>query len=89
MHGAVKVVWGKEKLSVELDETEDPDTFRAQLFALTQVDPDRMKLMFKGKVITVSSHHLLCHLVAPPIPVLLSLFPSLSVLLRGRVMHHV
>ena len=53
-HPSVKVVWGKEKLSVELDDTEDPDTFRAQLFALTQVDPDRMKLMFKGKVITVS-----------------------------------
>ena len=48
---AVKVKWGKEKLELELDPTEDPDTFRAQLFAMTQVPPDRQKLMFKGKTV--------------------------------------
>jgi len=47
----VKVKWGKEKLELELDPTEDPDTFRAQLFAMTQVPPDRQKLMFKGKTV--------------------------------------
>jgi hypothetical protein len=33
---------------------QSPDVFRAQLFALTGVDVARQKLMFKGKVVSVS-----------------------------------
>jgi len=46
------VKWGKEKFpKVELDTSEPPDVFRAQLFALTNVPPDRQKIMMKGSTL--------------------------------------
>lgn len=48
----VHVKWGKEKFSdVECNTDEPPELFKAQLFALSGVQPDRQKLMFKGTVI--------------------------------------
>ncbi|OQR68702.1 Ubiquitin carboxyl-terminal hydrolase 14-like [Tropilaelaps mercedesae] len=47
----VKVKWGKEVYDVEVDLKEDPEVFRAQLFALTGVIPDRQKVMFKGAIL--------------------------------------
>jgi hypothetical protein len=49
----VLVKWGKEQYEVELNVADGMDTFRAQLFALTMVAPDRQKLMLKGKQIKV------------------------------------
>eukprot|EP00050_Salpingoeca_kvevrii_P010356 m.7832 g.7832 ORF g.7832 m.7832 type:complete len:480 (+) comp2806_c0_seq1:17-1456(+) len=48
---SVNVKWGKEKYTVDLDTSESPVVFKAQLFALTSVEPARQKLMFKGKTI--------------------------------------
>ena len=49
----VKVKWGKESYpDVELNTDEPPLLFKAQLFALTGVQPERQKVMMKGKVIT-------------------------------------
>uniref|UniRef100_A0A3Q3WSN2 Ubiquitin carboxyl-terminal hydrolase n=1 Tax=Mola mola TaxID=94237 RepID=A0A3Q3WSN2_MOLML len=46
---AVNVKWGKEKFdAVELNTEEPPMVFKAQLFALTGVQPDRQKVMLKG-----------------------------------------
>ncbi|XP_073535235.1 ubiquitin carboxyl-terminal hydrolase 14 [Phyllobates terribilis] len=46
---AVNVKWGKEKFdNVELNTDEPPMVFKAQLFALTGVQPDRQKVMVKG-----------------------------------------
>ncbi|XP_028659494.1 ubiquitin carboxyl-terminal hydrolase 14 [Erpetoichthys calabaricus] len=45
----VNVKWGKEKFDgVELNTDEPPMVFKAQLFALTGVQPDRQKVMLKG-----------------------------------------
>ncbi|XP_053485933.1 ubiquitin carboxyl-terminal hydrolase 14 isoform X2 [Ictalurus furcatus] len=45
----VNVKWGKEKFEeVELNTEEPPMVFKAQLFALTGVQPDRQKVMVKG-----------------------------------------
>ncbi|CAL1579427.1 unnamed protein product [Knipowitschia caucasica] len=45
----VNVKWGKEKFdAVELNTEEPPVVFKAQLFALTGVQPDRQKVMVKG-----------------------------------------
>ncbi|KAK2860004.1 hypothetical protein Q7C36_004170 [Tachysurus vachellii] len=45
----VNVKWGKEKFeAVELNTEEPPMVFKAQLFALTGVQPDRQKVMIKG-----------------------------------------
>uniref|UniRef100_A0A671RUM0 Ubiquitin carboxyl-terminal hydrolase n=1 Tax=Sinocyclocheilus anshuiensis TaxID=1608454 RepID=A0A671RUM0_9TELE len=45
----VNVKWGKEKFdSVELNTEEPPMVFKAQLFALTGVQPERQKVMVKG-----------------------------------------
>ncbi|XP_053323043.1 ubiquitin carboxyl-terminal hydrolase 14 [Spea bombifrons] len=45
----VNVKWGKEKFeNVELNSDEPPMVFKAQLFALTGVQPDRQKVMVKG-----------------------------------------
>ncbi|KAG8133510.1 hypothetical protein E2320_011322 [Naja naja] len=45
----VNVKWGKEKFDgVELNTDEPPMVFKAQLFALTGVQPDRQKVMVKG-----------------------------------------
>lgn len=41
--------WGKENYSdIELNTDEDPLVFKAQLFALTGVQPERQKVMLKG-----------------------------------------
>jgi ubiquitin carboxyl-terminal hydrolase 14 len=45
---------GKQSFDdLELDTTESPAMFKAQLFALSSVPPDRIKLMIKGKMIKV------------------------------------
>ncbi|MCJ8731146.1 hypothetical protein PDJAM_G00195940 [Pangasius djambal] len=45
----LNVKWGKEKFeAVELNTEEPPVVFKAQLFALTGVQPDRQKVMVKG-----------------------------------------
>ena len=47
--------WAKEKLKeIELNTDEPPLVFKAQLFALCGVQPERQKLMVKGTVIKVS-----------------------------------
>ena len=48
----VKVKWGKEMFNdVELNTDEEPVVFKAQLFALTGVQPNRQKVMVKGAAI--------------------------------------
>ena len=50
----VNVKWGKEKFQdIELNSDEPPVLFKAQLFALSGVQPDRQKVMVKGGVIKV------------------------------------
>lgn len=45
----VKVKWGKETYpDIELNTEEPPMLFKAQLFALTGVQPERQKVMLKG-----------------------------------------
>src|SRR5882724_2894075 len=52
----VKVKWGKENYpDVELNTEELPLLFKAQLFALTGVQPERQKVMIKGKIVTDDS----------------------------------
>lgn len=46
--------WGKEKFDgVELNTDEPPMVFKAQLFALTGVQPARQKVMVKGGTLKV------------------------------------
>lgn len=46
--------WGKEKFEgVELNTDEPPMVFKAQLFALTGVQPARQKVMLKGGTLKV------------------------------------
>ncbi|XP_017792063.1 PREDICTED: ubiquitin carboxyl-terminal hydrolase 14 [Habropoda laboriosa] len=46
---AIKVKWGKELFpNVEVNTDEEPMLFKAQLFALTGVQPERQKVMLKG-----------------------------------------
>lgn len=48
----VAVKWGKEKFeNLELNSDESPELFKAQLFALSGVAPERQKVMFKGSVL--------------------------------------
>lgn len=45
----VKVKWGKETYpDLEVNTDEPPMLFKAQLFALTGVQPERQKVMLKG-----------------------------------------
>ncbi|XP_066592024.1 ubiquitin carboxyl-terminal hydrolase 14 [Prorops nasuta] len=45
----IKVKWGKELFpNVEVNTDEEPMLFKAQLFALTGVQPERQKVMLKG-----------------------------------------
>lgn len=56
---SVTVKWGKEKFEgVELNTDEPPMVFKAQLFALTGVQPSRQKVMVKGGTlkVTLSPH---------------------------------
>uniref|UniRef100_A0A8C5HM63 Ubiquitin carboxyl-terminal hydrolase n=1 Tax=Gouania willdenowi TaxID=441366 RepID=A0A8C5HM63_GOUWI len=49
VYNHLNVKWGKEKFDgVELNTEEPPMVFKAQLFALTGVQPDRQKVMIKG-----------------------------------------
>ena len=45
----VKVKWGRENFpNIEVNTDEEPLLFKAQLYALTGVQPDRQKVMCKG-----------------------------------------
>lgn len=44
--------WGKELFNnVEVNTDEEPILFKAQLFALTGVQPERQKVMLKGSTL--------------------------------------
>ena len=46
--------WGKEKFeNIEIDTSEPPEVFKAQLFALSGVPPERQKVMAKGTSLKV------------------------------------
>ena len=48
----LNVKWGKELYKdIEVSTSEPPVVFKAQLFALTNVAPERQKIMFKGKTL--------------------------------------
>jgi len=48
----IKVKWGKELFQdVEANTDEEPMVFKAQLFALTGVQPERQKIMLKGAIL--------------------------------------
>ena len=48
----VKIKWGQECFDkVEVDTEEEPMLFKAQLFALTGVQPHRQKVMLKGALL--------------------------------------
>lgn len=48
----VAVKWGKMRFNdVEVNTDESPELFKAQLFALTSVAPERQKVMLKGSVL--------------------------------------
>lgn len=48
----VKVKWGKELYTdVEANTDDDPLVFKAQIFALTGVQPERQKVMVKGSTL--------------------------------------
>lgn len=50
----MSVKWGKEKFeNLEVNTDELPELFKAQLFALTNVTPERQKIMLKGSVLKV------------------------------------
>ncbi len=50
--GSVKVKWGKELFNdVEVDTDSEPLLLKAQLFALTGVQPHRQKVMLKGQTL--------------------------------------
>ena len=50
----VNIKWGKEKFEgVEVNTDEPPMLLKAQLFALSGVQPERQKVMVKGQVIKV------------------------------------
>ena len=46
---SVHVKWGKEKYSdLDLSTDEPPEVFKLQLYSLTNVLPERQKIMLKG-----------------------------------------
>ena len=48
----VKIKWGQESYDkIEVDTDEEPIVFKAQLFALTGVEPHRQKVILKGAVL--------------------------------------
>ena len=50
---SVSVKWGKSKFpELELDTEESPQVFKAQLFALTSVPPDRQRIFYKAKTLS-------------------------------------
>ena len=51
----IKVKWAKEVFNdVEVNTDEEPIVFKAQLFALTGVQPERQKVMLKGAILDQS-----------------------------------
>ena len=49
---SVKVKWGKELYTdVDVNTEEEPLVFKAQMFALTGVQPHRQKIMMKGQTL--------------------------------------
>lgn len=49
---SVKVKWGRELYTdIVVNTDEEPILFKAQLFALTGVEPDRQKVMCKGGIL--------------------------------------
>lgn len=51
----VTIKWGKEKFpAVTLDTSEPPEVLRGQIFALTNVPPERQKIMAKGATLKSS-----------------------------------
>lgn len=49
MYITVKVKWGKQSFpDIEVNTEEPPMLFKAQLFTLTGVQPERQKVMLKG-----------------------------------------
>ena len=49
LYFSVNVKWGKEKYSgLDLSTDESPEIFRLQLYSLTNVLPERQKVMLKG-----------------------------------------
>ena len=52
----MKIKWGQECFEkVEVDTEEEPMLFKAQLFALTGVQPHRQKVMLKGALLQCSA----------------------------------
>jgi len=52
----IKVKWGKELYNdVEVNTDEEPMVFKAQLMALTGVQPERQKVMLKGAILSDDS----------------------------------
>lgn len=52
----VNIKWGKEKFeSVHVNTDEPPLVFKATIFSLSGVQPDRQKIMIKGAVLKVST----------------------------------
>ena len=50
----VSIKWGKQKFEdVDVDTSEPPEVFKAQMFALSGVPPDRQKIMAKGTALKV------------------------------------
>uniref|UniRef100_A0A8R1IDS3 Ubiquitin carboxyl-terminal hydrolase 14 n=1 Tax=Caenorhabditis japonica TaxID=281687 RepID=A0A8R1IDS3_CAEJA len=47
----VNVKWGKEKYVVEVETSVPPEVFKTQLFTLTQVLPERQKVMVMGRIL--------------------------------------
>ena len=51
----IKVKWTREVFNdVEVNTDEEPIVFKAQLFALTGVQPERQKVMLKGAILDQS-----------------------------------
>ncbi|CAI5441061.1 unnamed protein product [Caenorhabditis angaria] len=46
---SINVKWQKEKYTIDVDTTQPPLVFKAQLYALTQVVPERQKVLITGK----------------------------------------
>ncbi|VIO99689.1 Ubiquitin carboxyl-terminal hydrolase family protein [Brugia malayi] len=47
----VFVKWGKERFEVEANTNDSPLQLKSQLFSLTGVNPDRQKVLIKGKIL--------------------------------------
>lgn len=47
----MNVKWNKQTFNVDLNIDEEPRLFKAQLYAITSVAPERQKVLFKGKQI--------------------------------------